>query len=421
MGPVFSAAFLLPYPHVSRNWVTWWRVNETFWAPAWFLPMDRDAPTLAPSVWAGVLVKSQPWGRDAPLASDSRACPAALLSTARVGPAPDMGCSCTALCCTNIVVCAHHVHRSPQILVVQVREPVWQVLRSQEFESPLIWSPLRAHTGPGSCGYYPLCRVSSLATVSLLWAVCSGASWWPFDISGSEVMPRAAEEKHLCIFWFLAFFFSPPTRVFSPETAVSFWRSVRSEVNSHRPAAQPSWARAQATGSTGHHLDWTQKRSLLCCRQQPSHQGMPTGKLLPTAFHASHRCSPRRFLCTHFNAKSSGYQRICTRGNILWPLSLDTCSFEIQEHPSFEVIDGVFFSQAFPFPTGCKWLFASSASPHLFAWRWHWRWHILQVCGGNEYSYMGWKFPLRGRSLCDFKFEISEFEILVLNQNVIKK
>lgn len=67
-----------------------------------------------------------------------------------------MGRSCAASLSTNVVVCSHHVHRSPQILVVQVREPVWQVLRG-----PGIWVPFNLISTAclhWSCACYPLCR-----------------------------------------------------------------------------------------------------------------------------------------------------------------------------------------------------------------------------------------------------------------------
>lgn len=105
-------------------------------ATSWFLHIHRDAPRLAPWVWACVCVWSQPWGRDPQPVFDCRACPATQLSAAGVGPASGMGCSRASSLSTNIVVCSHRVHRNPQILVVQVREPVWQVLHS-----PGIWVP----------------------------------------------------------------------------------------------------------------------------------------------------------------------------------------------------------------------------------------------------------------------------------------
>lgn len=64
----------------------------------------------------------------------------------------------TASLSKNVVVCGHRVHRSPQILVVEVREPVWQVLHG-----PGIWVPsnlISTSCLHWSCGCYPFCRDS---------------------------------------------------------------------------------------------------------------------------------------------------------------------------------------------------------------------------------------------------------------------
>lgn len=83
--------------------------------------------------------------------------------------------------------------------------------------------------------------------------------------------------------------------------------------------------------------------------------GNATGSLHPTALHAPHRCSPINFLCNCFDAESSGYRHICTRGKI--PCAL---CFWFKDIPILRWLMDSFFLQAFPFPTAHKWLYASS-------------------------------------------------------------
>lgn len=115
----------------------------------------------------------------------------------------------------------------------------------------------------------------------------------------------------------------------SPQV-VSFQRSARSGVNTvtnlqHSPP-EPKPRPQAALG-----IIWTKLGKGPCCAasSHPPHQGMLIGSLHPTAFHAPHRCSLRNFLLNHFDAKSSRCLYICTRGDILCALCLDTCSFLI--------------------------------------------------------------------------------------------